>query len=108
MKHDFRHRARKHVKNAKELLAQAGENAARYACLECRMAIEALTYQTLEAYLSEVPNSVMAQWTPKKVMDELLEVDPRADKSVTLFAGIEETPGIASKDMKYIGQDKRF
>ena len=108
MKPDYRHRAREHVKAAKALLAKPGEDNARYACLELRMGIESLTYQTLETYLSEAPNSVMAQWTPKKVMDELLEVDPRADKSVTLFVGIEETPGVESKDMKYLGEDKRF
>ena len=105
---NYRDRARKHVAEARARLAEPGEAAARQACLSLRMAIEALTYQNLRAYLAETPNSVMAQWTPKKVMDELLAVDPHADRTVTVFFGIEETPGVPAADMQPLGEDRRF
>jgi hypothetical protein len=105
---NYRDRARKHVSEARARLAEPGEAAARQACLSLRMAIEALTYQNLRAYLAETPNSVMAQWTPKRVMDELLAVDPHADRTVTVFFGIEETPGVPAADMQPLGEDRRF
>lgn len=105
---DFRYRARQHVKAAKEALAKGGEDAAQYACLKLRMAIEALTYQVLQAYLHEVPSEAMKQWTPKKVMSEMLEVDPNADKSSKLFVGKQQTLGIQTHNVEYLGEDKRF
>jgi hypothetical protein len=108
LKVDFRSRARAHVKSAKNLMVENGESAARYAGLELRMAIEALTYQLLQVYLAEVPNSIMAQWTPKKILDELLEIDPNADKTTTIFVGIEETPGVPASKMEFLGEDRRF
>lgn len=105
---DYRDRARRHVKAAKELLAQPGEDAARYACLRLRMAIEALSYQTLEAYLSEAPHSIMTKWQPRKVIDELLAIDPHADKTAKIYFGLEETPGVPAAKMDFLGEDKRF
>jgi hypothetical protein len=106
--HDYRHRAREHFKSAKARLLEKGIQAARYACLELRMTIEALTYETLETYLAEVPNSAMKQWTPKKVIDELLALDPHADRSSVIFVGVEETPGVQSSNMQLLGEDRRF
>lgn len=105
---NYRDRARKHVAEARGRLAEPGEAAASQACLALRMAIEALTYQNLQAYLAETPNTVMAQWTPKRVMDELLAADPHADKSAKVFIGIEERPGVPSEDMQFLGEDRRF
>ncbi|MDQ2861249.1 MAG: hypothetical protein M3T55_11110 [Pseudomonadota bacterium] len=41
-------------------------------------------------------------------MDELLSVDPYADKTAKIYFGIEETPGVPAKEMHYLGEDKRF
>lgn len=103
-----RHSAREHIGAAKVLLLVSGESSARYACLNLRMAIEALTYQTLQAYLAEVPNSAMTAWTPKKVIDELLAVDPMADKTSRISFGKQDALGEPSKSMKYLGEDRRF
>lgn len=105
---NYRDSARDHLANAKPLLHEGSDRSIRYACLELRMAIEALTYDSLQAYLSEVPNSVMGQWTPKKVIEELLAVDPYADQSAKVFVGIEEVFGEPSKDMQFLGEDLRF
>ena len=107
-KPNYKQSARDHLANAKKHLETEGEPHARYACLELRMCIEALTYLNLEAYLHEVPNTVMKKWTPKQVIDELLAVDPHADQSAHISVGIEDTPGVPSKNMRYLGQDKRL
>jgi hypothetical protein len=104
----LRHEARQCLERAKELLKQQESSAARYACLELRQAIEYLAYQQLEAYLNEVPDDAMRKWTPREVIAQMLEVDPNADKSSTIAIGIEEVPGEHSKDMKGLGEDRRF
>lgn len=106
---DYRHRARQHIQRAKDLLAdqESSENL-RFACLRLRMAIEALSYDRLQAYLAEVSNEVMKKWTPKQVLAELLFIDPTADSTSQLWVGIQEQPNVPSKDMKFIGTDERF
>jgi hypothetical protein len=104
----YRDSAQEHLDAAKALLADSGGQSVRYACLELRMCVEALTYLNLEAYLTEVPNTVMKKWTPKQVIDELLAVDPTADQSVHVRIGVEEVIGTPSRDMKYLGEDRRF
>jgi len=79
----FRNFARKHVAAAKELLAGRGPHL-RYACLELRLAIEALAYATLQTYLdddSDIVQSAQSDWQPGKVLDALLDYDPMADMS---------------------------
>jgi hypothetical protein len=106
--HNYRQSARLHLQEAKDFLSKPGEASARHACLELRMTIEALVYELLQAYLAEVPNSVMAAWQPKKVLDELLHVDPHADQTSTIFVGVETTPGVAAEKMELLGTDRRF
>ncbi len=105
---DYRHRAHGHVQRAKDLLAEATPEKPPYACLELRMAIEALSYDRLQAYLAEVSNEAMKKWQPKQVLAELLLAYPTADSSGQLWAGIEEQPGVESKNIKFIGTDERF
>ncbi|NLE26520.1 MAG: hypothetical protein GX625_14485, partial [Clostridiaceae bacterium] len=52
----------------------------------------------------------MKKWTPKQVISELLEVDPRADKSITVAVGLEHTYGVSPppEEMQLLGQDRRF
>ncbi|CCV13285.1 hypothetical protein [Mesorhizobium sp. STM 4661] len=105
---DFRYNAREHVKQAKEFAASDNEAMLRAACLELRMAIESLVYDLLQTYLAEVSNSVMEKWQPKQVMDELLYIDPNADKTSSISVGLEEKYGVPAKVMKSLGEDKRF
>ena len=74
---DFRAEARQHLSAARSLLQGPGEAAARYACLELRMTIEAMTYELFQLYLKELPRSAMVHWQPGKVIRELLAADPR-------------------------------
>jgi DNA-directed RNA polymerase subunit RPC12/RpoP len=105
---DFRWRARKHLDAAVQLIAAGDSASLRYACLELRMCIECLTYDRLQVYLNEVSNEAIKTWQPRKIIDELLAVDPYADRSSALSFGIETQYGVPADDMHFIGQDKTF
>jgi hypothetical protein len=104
----LRQEARECLARAKTVLAQNQIATTRHACLELRQAIEYLAYQQLEPYLNEVPDDAMRKWTPREVIAQMLEVDPQADKTSTIAMGIEDVPGEPSKDMKVLGEDRRF
>lgn len=105
---DFRHNARECLDRAKKLIAQGDVYSMRYACLELRFAIEHLVYQHLVTYYEELGDEAMKKWTPKQVIQELLAIDPHADRSTTIAVEIEESYGVPSNTMKVIGEDRRF
>jgi hypothetical protein len=90
------------------LLANGDEASVRYACLELRFGIEYVTYDQLLTYLAEVPDDTVKKWTPKQIIDSLLEVDPNADQSVAVAVGLEETAGIPAAQVESLGQERRF
>lgn len=106
----MRHMARECVSRAKDLIAHDDPASARHACLELRLAIEYITYNQLQAYMSEVSDEALKKWTPKQVISEMLEVDPHADKSSTFTFGREHSYGVPPppEEMKLLGQDRRF
>lgn len=89
---------------AMALIDEAAPDTVRYAALELRLCIEELTYEKLRAMSSTIPEDILSTWQPPQAIKALLEFEPSADRSFTLFAGIEETPGVESKDMKYVGR----
>lgn len=107
----FRQYAKEHVERAKILLDGDGHELI-YACLELRLAIEALAYDVLQNYAEGVDQSIdaaYAQWQPSKVLEHLRSYDELADVSVrfelTMF---DETghPRIGSPSV--VGLDERF
>jgi len=79
-KHDFRGEARAAIARARGLMADQAElPALRYAALEARTAMEALTYDRAQAYERDLPKSEISTWPPKKVLTVLLSLDPLAD-----------------------------
>lgn len=98
---------------ARDCLARAkiqasSESSLRYACLELRFCIEFLALDRLQAYLEEIPNEALAKWTPKDIINEILDVDPQGDKSVSISFGRESSPGILMEELKSLGEDRRF
>jgi DNA-directed RNA polymerase subunit RPC12/RpoP len=90
---DYRSRAHGHVRAAKELLINSDQRSPFYACLELRMAIEALAYDAFQQYSFEVSAKSMNQWTPKKILDELVYIDPWVEltSSITITVNATET-----------------
>lgn len=89
----FRHEARQALARAKELLAQNEGHALRYAALELRLTLEASVYERLDDYKRDVPRSAYETWQPPKVLRYLLEIDPNADRAVTVRFTRKAVPG---------------
>jgi hypothetical protein len=105
---DYRNEARKYIKSAKERLATSDDAHLRYAALDLRHAIEALTYSRATAYKNELPPKEYETWQPKKLMAALLEIDPTADKDSSLAVGVEETYGSPAPTMQMLGTETVF
>ncbi|UCI19907.1 hypothetical protein FJ970_02745 [Mesorhizobium sp. B2-1-8] len=74
----YRQRARDHLAAAERLLRSGDDDVTRYACIELRLCVEAICYGMLCLYRSELSKGELAKWQPKKVLDELLEIDKYA------------------------------
>ncbi|AXE34648.1 hypothetical protein DK843_10265 [Chromobacterium phragmitis] len=105
---DFRNRARESLARAKTELSAGESYRLRFAALELRMAIEAVTYDRTQAYESELPSEVYRTWQPKKLMQQLLDLEPMADQGSSIAVGREETPGVAASQMQHRGTEQVF
>jgi hypothetical protein len=65
----------------------------KYAALELRMALEALTYDRSYAYADDLPSRAWKDWQPRKFMAALLNLDPGADKDCSLAAVLDSLTG---------------
>lgn len=106
MKFDYRGYARQALQRAQEELHGEGEVRLRSAALQLRMAMEALTYDHMQVYADEIPPAEYATWQPKRVMELLLQIDANADKDSSLAVGLEETYGVAPKEMQFLGTEQ--
>lgn len=70
MQPQYRYLAKQRPAKATDLLVSGDEDNLTYACIELRKCIEALSYELLMGYLSEVPLKALETWQPDKVMKE--------------------------------------
>jgi hypothetical protein len=103
---NYRNDARESLKRAERELGSADDQRLRYAALELRMAMEALTYDRAIAYKDEFPPDEYETWQPRKVMAVLLNIDPRADRDCSLAFGIQENQGVPASVMTPLGSEK--
>ncbi len=105
-KHDFRRDAREAIGRAERQLADANadESRLRYAALDARLALEAMTYDRAQAYGDDLPESSYNTWRPQKVMQTLLDIDPRADSNSFIRIGREDTHGGNVPFMQDLGE----
>ena len=102
---DYRSSARQNIENAKELLTSELPNSETYAALELRLALESLIYEKASCYQGELPENKISTWQARKLLQYLLEIDPDADKSSSLAAGVEENYGVEPPNMQFIGTE---
>jgi len=103
---NYRNLVRAHLQSAEDELATKTDHRLKYAALELRMAMEALTYDRALAYKDEFPPSEYETWQPRKIMSVLLEIDPMADKDNSLAVGLEEQYGVPAPKMDSLGSEK--
>jgi hypothetical protein len=105
MRHTFRSNAEKALTRAKKELESQEEERLKYAALELRLALEAITYDRLQGYREKIPPRFYETWQPKRVLQFLLQLDPYADRSSIVSIGIEDTPGVPAADLKPYGEE---
>lgn len=88
---DYRTIAREALDRAKRELADVGR--VRYAVLEIRDALEAVTYERALFYKDEIPETVSNIWTPKEVLAFLIEMDPSAELAGSIALADRGTTG---------------
>ena len=103
---NYRHDAQRYLRRAEEELGTGEDERLKYAALELRMAMEALTYDRALAYKDEFPPTEYETWQPRKVMSVLLDIDPTADKDSSLAIGTEEEYGVPAPVMTSLGSEK--
>ena len=103
---NYRNDARESLTRAERELGSADNQRVRYAALELRMAMEALTYDRALAYKDEFPPDEYEKWQPRKVMAVLLDIDPRADRDCSLAFAIQEHQSVPASVMTPLGSEK--
>ncbi len=105
---NFRHLARESVARARVELDNGDRARLKFAALELRMAIEAVTYERAQSYSAEIPQTEHRTWQPKKLMQLLIDIEPHADKGSSIAFGVEDVPGVPAKEMKLLGAEAVF
>jgi len=103
---NYRSDARRYLNRCQEELQTGDHERLKYAVLELRMAMEALTYDRALAYKDEFPPTEYETWQPRKVMSVLLDIDPNADKDSSLAVGIEKEYSVPPPAMNSLGSEK--
>lgn len=97
---------RQFLLRARALIEEGTDHALRYAALELRCCIEALTYEKLMASHSLLSSEALSTWQAPQAVRYLLEMDPGGDKDFTIAMGIEDVPGQPAKEMQLVGQHR--
>ncbi|TKB11291.1 hypothetical protein [Desulforhopalus sp. IMCC35007] len=103
---NHRNYAQKCLKRCEEELGSGDHERLKYAALELRMSMEALTYDRALAYKDEFPPAEYETWQPRKVMSVLLDIDPSADKDSSLAIGKQKEYGVPAQAMRSLGSEK--
>ncbi len=101
----YRGLAKLHLEEARANLNTDDPVRLRSSALALRMAIEALTYERVSLYKDDMPPDHDI-WQPKKLMAELLQIDPHADQSSALWIGREPSPGEQPEKMTFLGTEQ--
>lgn len=97
--------ARRYLARAKNELASGDHDRLRYAALEIRFTMEAITYDRAQAYRAEIPPTEYSTWQPRQLLELLSEIDPHAALTSTISFGQEKTLGQTSTEMTLAGTD---
>lgn len=96
------------LNRAKELLAKQDDSLLRYACLELRLCLEAITYKKLQLYAPRLPASVLEKWQPPQAVRALLEFEPHADRDYGLRVCPETSTGVPNGNWISLGTHRTF
>ena len=102
---NYRDQAQKLLENAKKELETNDNTHLKYAALELRMVMEAITYDRAIAFKDEFPPNEYKTWQPRKVMSVLLEITDLADQDCTVSYRKEGITGKTGQELKSLGTE---
>lgn len=105
MTYPFRAEARNALNIAKTELATADDARLRFAALQLRLALEALTYERAQMYQDELPPSEIDVWQPGKVIKVLIEIEPHTYQNATYRIRREASETSPAGDWMPLGHD---
>lgn len=88
MRMDYRDTARHALARAKTELASGDPDRLVYAALEIRKAMEAVTYGRAKSYEDEIPKVQYRTWQPRKIVEYLTKIDPKAVIGSSVAVGL--------------------
>lgn len=93
---------------AKKLIEIGGDEELRYACLELRMCIEAISYDKLKVYAKRVSPELLdsRNWQPRKIVTMLTEFEPYAEQDFTFVVRAEGADGKLTGNAIVLGHHK--
>ena len=100
-----------HLRRAKSLVATGKLDELRYAALELRLCLEAMTYDKLKLFADNLPSSFLEKtWQPPQLHRRMKQLDAMADESFDLHMGGIAAPGVPPKDEEFVlvGTHKAF
>ena len=103
---NYRHEAKMYLQRAEVELSSGDDQRLKYAALELRMAMEAVTFDRALAHKDEIPTSEYETWQPRKVLALLLEIDPNIDRDAHLAYGPANQDDITQSEWTSLGTDK--
>lgn len=106
---NYRALAHEALARAQKEVESEDPNRLRYAALELRGAMEAITYSRLESYKNELPRDMYITWQPRKLLEHLAEIDPEGTfLSSTFSYSINDESGKSAEVMSHLGTEWRL
>jgi transcription elongation factor Elf1 len=96
------------LERAQHLLAKRDADSLRYACLELRLCIEAITYEKLNIYAEYVPAIIFKKWQPRHALKMLLQFEPDADEDFSFSMSPESELGKPTCNWINFGEYRTF
>jgi hypothetical protein len=106
----FRSIAKASLARAKTELDSGDFERLKYAALELRFIMEAVTYDRALAFKAEIPPEEYKTWQPRKLMQVLHDIDPKIGMTATIRMGRQDninTPAPPAR-MRTLGTDVVF
>lgn len=84
MASSFREQAKAALERANGEIESKIDVRLRYAALELRICIEAVTYDRAQCYEELLAPDVYSKWQPQRLMESLIEIEPHANEGPTV------------------------
>lgn len=95
-----------HFKRAQKQLKSDSEADHVYACLELRLCIEAIVYQTLLHGMKSIPKNIIEKWQPPQALEMLTKIDQFAEGKLTVSVNLSNSLAPPVNDWILLGERK--